>query len=212
MRRVLVTIRRRGYLVVDEATDQTFPASLAALSGTKDSDPVLRIRNFAKGLGLNGLRLAAVIHSPKLRPLAVDCLESLGGSLDVHSLMVMATLAERGSQSQLRTMLEAANNQVTALRADAQRLTRGTVMTVHTLVNGYIGSATIDLKTLGNSDAVRRRRLLEGCRRHRTPVILGASFYMASDSPRESVRINFFSHREEVVRGVQNILAAANGS
>jgi hypothetical protein len=40
----------------------------------------------------------------------------------------------------------------------------------------------------------------------RTPVILGASSYMAMDPPYEGVRINFFMQSDQVLRGIANIL------
>jgi hypothetical protein len=195
----LALLDRRHYLVVDEATDQSFPTTLGRLRHPR----LIRLRSFTKGLGLNGLRLAAVLHEQDLRAVLVGSLEMLGGSVDVHSLTSICELA--ADLPRLQTMLAAANAQVNELRGRAERLVRGGPVRVNRLTNGYIGSATIDLTNLGVSHRTRRKRLLEGCRDARTPVILGASFYLAYDPPFEAVRLNFFSHPQHILGGLANI-------
>lgn len=155
-------------------------------------------------MGLNGLRLAAAIHPRPFRRTMVDCLEALGGSLDVHSLRAVGDLG--ANMARLRAMLRAANQQVNDLRAKAERMTRGSPLQVNRLTNGYIGSMVADLSALGRTHSERRARLLEGCRRARTPVMLGASMYLAKDHPFEAIRLNFFNHPEHIVRGIANVI------
>lgn len=200
---LLRKIGRRGYLVVDEATDQSHPARLGQLAQSADHR-LIRLRSFTKGMGLNGLRLAAIIHPIALRSTLTDAIETLGGSLDVHSLFAVADLAE--TPSTFARMLAAANDQVNALRAIAERLVRGSPITVNRLTNGYIGSMVLDLSSIGHSDRSRRKRLLEWCRHMRTPVILGAGSYVAKAPPTETIRLNFFNMRDHITRGISNIL------
>ncbi len=193
-----------GFLVVDEATDQSFPAHLAAFRRECGSRNLIRLRSFTKGMGLNGLRLAAAIHPRAFRRTMVDCLEALGGSLDVHSLRAVGDLG--ADMARLRAMLRAANQQVNDLRAKAERMTRGSPLQVNRLTNGYIGSMVADLSALGRTHSERRTRLLEGCRRARTPVMLGASMYLAKDHPFEAIRLNLFNHPEHIIRGIANVI------
>ena len=205
---LLEGLRKRDFVAVDEVTDQSFPAHLADLRRCRRAGNIIRIRSFTKGMGLNGLRVAAVLHSAHLRSSFADCLETIGGSVDAHSLVVVSKMSE--DLPTFRTMLKAANNQVNALRATAQRLVRGSRAEVNELVNGYIGSMVIDLSRLGRTQHLRRQRLLEGCRDVRTPVILGASSYMAKDPPREAIRLNFFCRPQHVTGGISNILSVLN--
>lgn len=202
--RLLRKIGRRGYLVIDEATDQSYPSHFGQLFHEFREHRLIRLRSFTKGMGLNGFRLAAIIHPVALRPMLTDAIEALGGSLDAHSLFAVAGLGD--DPLGFARMLAAANHQVNGLRAVAERLVRGGPITVNRLTNGYIGSMVVDLSLAGRTDRSRRKRLLEWCRLMRTPVILGASMYIAKAPPTETIRLNFFSSRHHITRGIANIL------
>jgi len=197
------------YLVVDEVTDQTFPAHLGALHANFPSANLVRIRSFLKGMGYNGVRLSAILHTARLRGSLVDAVESLGGSLDAHSLFAVKLLAN--DIPRFRAMLRAANEQVNDLRRKAEEIVRGSLVSINPLVNGYIGSTVVDLKMLGETQRERRTRLLEACRSLRTPVSLGASFYLAKDPPTEAIRLNFLTHPDQLLRGIANIVRAVEG-
>jgi histidinol-phosphate/aromatic aminotransferase/cobyric acid decarboxylase-like protein len=193
-----------SYLIIDEATDQSFPIHLGAFAQKQQKANLIRIRSFTKGMGLNGLRLAAIIHSASLRASIVHCLEFFGSSVDAHSLSAVASLA--ADMGRFTMMLRAANDQVNSLRARTERLVMGSPLAVNPLTNGYIGTVIADLTALGRSHESRRVRLLEGCRHVRTPVMLGASSYVAIDHPTEAIRLNFFRPPDDLLRGVANIL------
>jgi DNA-binding transcriptional MocR family regulator len=204
LERVLEAQDRRNFLVIDEVTDQSYPAHLGRLRILSPNSNVIRVRSFTKPMGLNGFRLSAILHPRHLRAAFTAALELFGGTLDAHSVLAIDALSE--SPEHLTAMLSAASQQVNTLRAKAERLTRKSPATVNPLVNGYIGSMIVDLSRLGNCRDERRSRFLEGCRSMRTPVILGASSYMAMDPPYEGVRINFFMQSDQVLRGIANIL------
>jgi histidinol-phosphate/aromatic aminotransferase/cobyric acid decarboxylase-like protein len=201
---ILSQLPATSYLVIDEATDQTFPLHLAGFAATHAQGNLIRLRSFTKGMGLNGLRLAAIIHSSSLRAPVTHCLEFIGGSVDAHSLSAIGSLA--ADVTRFEAMLRAANDQVNALRVRAERLSLGSPITVNRLTNGYIGTMVADLTALGENHIDRRTRLLEGCRRVRTPIMLGASSYMAVDFPTEAIRLNFFRPPDDLLRGIANIL------
>jgi len=191
-------------LVSDEVTDQTFPSHLRHLDHLVPQADVIRIRSFTKGMGLNGLRLAAILHSRKLRSRLVGSLETFGGSIDAHSLLAITKLAQRPDRFEL--MLNAANAQVNNLRKKAERLVEASPIAINRLCNGYIGSMVADLNALGKSQPERRTRFLQWCKLKRTPVILGNSFYVAKAPPTETIRLNFFNRPEHITKGIANIL------
>lgn len=201
---LLRKVGHRGYLVIDEATDQSYPAHLGTLHAQTVDHRLIRLRSFTKGMGLNGLRLSAIIHPPALRPKFTDSIEALGGSLDLNSLLRVENLGQ--DVLRFAKMLAAANAQVNELRATAERLVRGSPIIVNPLTNGYIGSMILDLRSIGRTDRSRRTHLLEWCRHMRTPVMLGASMYVAKAPPTETIRLNFFSIRDHIIRGIANIL------
>jgi hypothetical protein len=199
-----------SYLIVDEATDQTFPLHLGAFAQSHRLGNLIRLRSFTKGMGLNGIRLAAIVHSSALRDPIVHCLQFLGSTIDAFSLKAIGILGE--DTTHFSTMLRAANEQVINLRARAEGLLLGTPITVNRLINGYMGTMVADLTTLGDDHPNRRVQLLEGCRRVRTPVLLGASSYVATDPPYEAIRLNFFKPGFDLLRGIANILSIWDAS
>src|SRR5690349_20004054 len=64
----------RGYVVSDEVTDQSCPSRLSSAKEWPSAN-LIRIRSFTKGMGLNGLRLAAILHGERLRNPLVNALE-----------------------------------------------------------------------------------------------------------------------------------------
>jgi DNA-binding transcriptional MocR family regulator len=196
--------QRSQFVVVDEVTDQLFPARLSILHRDAPRPNLIRIRSFTKGMGLNGVRLSAVLHPPELRKAFIEAIDALGGSVDAYSLATIAELAK--DQQRFRRMLAAANRQVTELRIRAARAAAGSPVEVNKLENGYIGSMSVDLSSLGADYGAQRERFLEECVKARTPVVLAASYKMALDPPNELIRLNFFISPDSVLRGVSNIV------
>lgn len=199
----LERLRNCDALVSDEVTDQSFPSHLGSLRSRPTRATVIRLRAFTKPMGINGLRLYAAIHDAALRGKFIRGLDLFGGTLDAHSLLSIEGLAN--DLPRFRAMLSAANRQVIQLREKAERLARGSRVSVNHLVNGYLGSMCVDCTALGADQSVRRMRLLEKCKQARTPIILGTALYAAPDPPLETVRLNFFLRDEHVLCGIQNI-------
>jgi histidinol-phosphate/aromatic aminotransferase/cobyric acid decarboxylase-like protein len=200
-------LRPDDFIVIDEVTEQAFPARMGNL--TLDKTNIVRLRSFTKGMGLNGFRLSAVMHPPSLRSMFTESVELFGGTVDAYSLLSTCALAD--DIDRFKMMLAAANTQVNALRQKAERASRGSMVHVNHLVNGYIGSMAANLSNLGSTHEARRYNFLNRCRALRTPVTLGASFYLAKDPPFEAVRINFFMTDQNVLGGIANVMSILNG-
>lgn len=207
---LIATRTPADYVVIDEALDQSFPSHLAGLSHVDNGARVVRLKCFGKPLGLNGYRLAFALHDPKLRAEMIDCLETFSGAVDAHS--VAAACAAAADPQRFRTMLQVANQQVRSVRLAADKICVDGGVRINPLVNGYIGSATVDLSRLGEDCQIRRHRFLSACQRLGMPVIIGQSMHFAFDPPSEAVRLNFFSRREHIIRGVSALVEIASGS
>lgn len=205
LRQLLRSLRGQNqFVVIDEVTEQRYPAVLREFSGPEWEDRLIRIKSFTKGMGLNGIRLAAIIHPTYLKAAFVRTLDTFGGSVDIYSLATVAKLAD--TPERFQRMLAATNRQVSELRNRVERLAAGSVVAVNRLVNGYIGSIVVDLSSLGSDQRSRRRRFLQRCLELRTPVVLGDSYCIPPDPPYEFVRINYLIAPASVLRGVANIL------
>jgi histidinol-phosphate/aromatic aminotransferase/cobyric acid decarboxylase-like protein len=191
----------RDFIVIDEVTEQSFPARMGGLIA--DNTNLVRLRSFTKGMGLNGFRLSAIMHPPSLRSVFTESVELFGGTVDAYSLLSTCALSDEIDR--FKMMLAAAKRQVNELRQKTERASRGSMIHINRLVNGYIGSMVADLSNLCDSHESRRSRLLSLCRDVRTPITLGASFYLAKDPPLEAIRINFFMTEQSVLRGIANI-------
>ena len=197
-------LRENDVLVLDEAADQTYP-SLTSSLGAPDCQ-LIRTRGLLKGIGLNGLRVAAILHSGSWRAAMEFALEPAGGSLDRYGLENFAALA--ASSNAFQTLLSAANAQVTRLRKELDVRTLGSGLTPSALVNGYIGALFMDFTQLPGAYEDKRKALLEHCRQERMPVVLGASVGFAHDPSWEAIRINYFTSYENVMSSADVLVRA----
>jgi histidinol-phosphate/aromatic aminotransferase/cobyric acid decarboxylase-like protein len=203
--KLLTRLSADDFLVIDEATEQSYPSVLHELPNDSKAASILRIRGILKPMGLNGLRLACVFHDAKMREPLENAQSVIGASLDLYSLQVAADLAERNPV--FFDMLSVAHSQVTKLRKRAEFMSLGSPLQVSHLVNGYMGSIFVPFA--GGSARYRRNRerLLTHCRSHRMPVILGSSMLYAFDPDWEQIRVNYFSREQHVLRAVETLTA-----
>lgn len=192
-------------LMIDEAAEQNFPSLLRTLSDEVDC-PVIRTRGIVKGIGLNGLRAAAIVHPASWRGELERNLEPAGGSLDRFSLVNAGSLA--ADEALLPTMLAAANAQVRKFQRKISTLSLGSWLRPTPLENGYIGTLMLDLSELPGSYDEKRAVLLDYCRAQRMPIVTRASIGFAFDADWEGVRINYFTPENNVERSVRLLMAA----
>jgi histidinol-phosphate/aromatic aminotransferase/cobyric acid decarboxylase-like protein len=197
------------FLVIDEATEQRCPAILSRLCKKIGTQQVLRIRGLLKPLGLNGLRLACVLHSVNLRVCLENAQDVIGASLDLYSLQMAAELAKK--RELFFKMASVANTQVTDLRRKAEFLALGTGIKLSHLVNGYMGCVFVPFKGGQRRYSENRIKLLNHCRSRRMPVILGASMLFAFDPAWEQIRFNYFSREQHILRAMEVLTEFAGG-
>lgn len=196
--------RRGDVIVIDEAAEQMFPSTLCKLDQIKCE--FVRTRGLVKGIGLNGLRLAAVLHPPKWRAGIQEFLEAVGASLDAFSLANFNSLAL--TPSFLPALLATANRQVVRHRQRVESLTRGSWATPTPLANGYIGSLLLDFSRLPGTYESKRVSLLQYCKKRRVPIVLGASIGFPQVDTFEAVRLNYFTSLENVEVSAQVLIEA----
>src|ERR1044071_833471 len=184
VRRILESLGAKDFLVVDDATEQMFPSVLREAE-VGCHPRLIRIRGLTKGMGLNGLRLAFMLHDPSIRDDLESAQEVVGGSLDLFSLRAGMQLAF--DVERFKTMLTAARRQTSGLRERAAKLAANSGVQLSQLVNGYMGSAWLSLTDAADYDNTRRR-FLTFCRERRMPVILAASMRFAFDQTFEMGR------------------------
>ncbi|MBI3510933.1 MAG: aminotransferase class I/II-fold pyridoxal phosphate-dependent enzyme [Bacteroidetes bacterium] len=185
----------QNYLIIDEATEQFFPSTLSDFNFAEYPN-VIKIRSIFKGLGINGVRLACLIHHEKYRDQIAEEMEVMQGALDYYSLMLAAEMGK--DVNRFSALLRAANNQVLKLRSKVDLQLKGTSCSVSPIVNGYIGSAVIKLRS-----ELQRGEFLEYCARSRMPVIVGSSMGFARHKGFEFVRLNYFNREHHLLKGLE---------
>jgi aspartate/methionine/tyrosine aminotransferase len=189
------TLSKNDFIIIDEATEQLFPSTLNKFNFLYNKN-VIKIRSMFKGLGVNGVRLAFLIHHEDHRKQMAEEMEVMQGALDIYSLKLardMSTNIDRYAH-----LLSVANNQVQNLRSKVERQILGTTCSVSPIINGYIGSAIIKL-----SSESRRTEFLEYCAKSRMPVIIGSSMGFAKHNNIEFIRLNYFSREHHILTGLE---------
>ena len=181
-------------LAIDEAGEQMHPSHLSGLGGT--ACPIVRIRGLIKGIGLNGLRISAILHPGTWRDDLERVLEPAGASIDRYSLKSVAGLAEDANL--LPAMLRAANTQVRRSRALLETMLVGGWASPTKLENSYIGSVILDLKSLPGTYGQKREAILREARDLKMPIVMRASIGFAYDPDWEAIRINYFTPEANV--------------
>jgi histidinol-phosphate/aromatic aminotransferase/cobyric acid decarboxylase-like protein len=187
---LLQCLRKRDFLVIDETADQHWPTSLSVLKIEQENSNLIRIRGYMKPLGLNGLRLAFIIHPARYRSLLQEFQWIVGAALDYYSLSAAVQIAS--DPALFQSMLFAARNRILAIYRRLCMLAHGTGISLSVMENGYLGSAIVDWGGVSGTYASKRRFLLEYCKALKLPVTLGSAMLFARDPSREHVRLNYF--------------------
>jgi len=184
-----------SYIVIDEASEQFFPSHLNAIT-TEKYPRIIKIRNIYKGLGINGVRMSYISHNASLREFIQREIENFQGALDYYSLIHTENWSN--NISQFKTMLEVANSQTKNLRIDLSRTFDDEFITFSRLVNGYVGSMSVDFSNFKSPHRINREKLLKYCFENGISIIVGATMKFACHEQKEFVRINFFKPRTEI--------------
>jgi aspartate/methionine/tyrosine aminotransferase len=190
------------FLIIDEATEQIYPTHLKEFNFKKRKN-IIKFRSFLKPLGLNGPRLAFILHHSDYRKLIQCRMEVTQGAIDCFSLNYVTKFLSKKEEFQL--LLKVTNNYVKEVRMKAENLTHGTILKVIPIENGYIGSIAL-LHGKEDNSINLRKELLQHCQRMKCPIILGSAMYFARDPFSEFIRINFFNSEYSIMTGIQLIL------
>jgi histidinol-phosphate/aromatic aminotransferase/cobyric acid decarboxylase-like protein len=199
---LLADIGPEQFLVIDETADQCWPSVLSSIQSTSLRG-LIKIRGIMKPLGLNGLRLAAILHAPCWRLKFQELLWLVGAALDRYSLIAAEEIAE--TPHLFATMLQSARQRIVVAQRLIAAAAHGKPLVVSSMENGYLGVVEIDWEHA----AYRRDRaeLLAHCRQARMPVTLGPAMIFARDESRERIRLNYFMPRQDLEYCISQLAA-----
>ncbi len=182
------------FIIIDEATEQMFPSKLYDFN-FNNFENVIKIRSVFKGMGVNGVRIAYIIHHTRHRALIAEEMEVMQGALDIHSLKMAIEIA--ADIPRFKQLLYIANSQVIDLRKKAQNHIIGSNCHLSQITNGYIGSVAVRL-----SGENEKREFVEYCARKKMPIIIGSSMGFPKHNELEFVRLNYFNRERHILDGL----------
>lgn len=202
-------LRKTDTLIIDEAADQSCPPPSAGLE-SEAGPSIIRIRGFTKGLGLNGVRVAAVLHAPSMRNSFVEIMAYTGGALDAGSLEMALQIGS--SPDRYVAYLRAAQRFVLERRRLVEAAFLGAPVIVCPIESGYIATIAVAIEKDETSYWPWRERFLEVCVAERTPVVLGSSMYFPYNYRTELIRVNYFTPEDELLRAARSLNSTINST
>lgn len=203
---ILKSITRESYLIIDEAMEQEWPSVVRSI--TVDRQNVIKLRSITKGIGLNGLRMAYIIHPESIRGDIVSSMENFQGGLDSQSIRLTLSLIQ--DLALFKRLLDCGREQVQNLRRLAEVEVLGTGMILSRIQNGYIGSVAMPRPLKLDRELGWRTTVIRHCVSNRCPIILGSSMYFAIHRDFEFIRLTYFNEAQHILKGLK-ILASIYG-
>ena len=197
----------KDYLLIDEASEQYFPSVLNSIN-IHEFENVIRIRSFIKGMGLNGIRLSFMMHSKNIRPEIQNHMEVFQGAIDYYSLNTIFNLSS--DIDKFKSMLAIANQQVIELRQKVERALLGSQIIASKLVNGYMGSLSLNFNDFTGPILRKRENLLKFCYANKMPIIIGSTMRFSKHEKTEFIKINYFKSTYEILKGINILLGFFN--
>lgn len=199
LRNILSSFGENCYMVIDEATEMKFPSHLGD-SLDVELDPVIRIKSFFKGTGINGLRMCAILHAKSLRDDMCMALEYWQGGLHSLSLQYATQIIER--ESFFQHMLKVSRSEVSNLFRTASEIYFNAHFKLLPLENGYLGAGYIDKPFAFDSIEDFRIKVLEYCVANGLLLMTGNHWQLNRDPNRLFFRINYFRKEKEILEGL----------
>jgi len=204
---IINTISNKSYLIVDEAMEQEWPSRMQSVSPTQSN--VIKLRSITKGIGLNGLRMAYILHPQSIRAEIVSSMENFQGGLDSQSVRLTSALIT--NEDLYKRLLRSSRDLIFDLSRLARAEILGTGMILSKIQNGYIGSVALPRPASMKTISVWRKRLLSHCVINRCPIILGSSMYFAVDKNFEFVRLTYFNGANHLRNGLRILASIYRG-
>jgi histidinol-phosphate/aromatic aminotransferase/cobyric acid decarboxylase-like protein len=180
------------YLVVDEATELGLPSKLSKLS-IENNEFVIRLKGVYKPLGINGPRVAYIIHGGKTGSVIKKWVWTFHGGIDAMSIRsIPACIREINDYKMLIGQTKEKASKAFRL-IETHLLGKG--FKIIGYENGYttcLVTKLIDEKS-NNSFDLARIKLITRLKNQGIQPVLGPSMYFAHDGTHEYVRFNLLT-------------------
>ena len=198
--KLIAKAQGKRYLVIDEANDNTVPSLMA---GIHEIANVFRIRSLTKVLGLNGVRLALLLHPCGVRNQITEIMWSVEAALDWFSVSIAKSLTSppflyTDMIRQIRQRLLSQRELINAILVVKEiKLLPGKT--------GFLNCLQIDWRSIDGTESDKRKCLIKHLTHNRVPAMLGSHIYMPKLHGFEHIRINLFNSSETLRYGISVI-------
>ncbi len=195
---------KNSYLVIDEATDFSYPAFLNVPCNS-NREKIIRIRSFFKATGINGIRTAAIVHPYSMKKRLENTFEIIQGGLSFPSHAMTSEIVKKNEILQL--MLSEGQKLVFENYKLLDNLAFGSSIKLHVLENGYYGCGHIS-KPIGSAESLEdfRKRILAFCLLNGVRILTGNNWLLARNDNAIFFRINYYKSFFELSEGLQRLM------
>ena len=183
-----------GFLIVDEATELKHPSLLSLPVFQEYEDNIIRLRSVFKAFGINGPRVAMIIHSKTNSRGIKKWVWTYQGGIDGFSINVGISLQD--NTQNYNDLLHSTYREANENFGSISRLVRHSKVMIPNYGDGYTSSFILKISDtpLKRSEYLKKRKkLIQLLEKRSIFPTLGASMYFAYDGTHEFLRINYLS-------------------
>lgn len=188
-----------SFVIVDEATELKMPSLLSGVEFKPYNKHIIRLRGVFKPLGLNGPRIAMLLHSPYHSSEIKKWVWTYQGGLDGFSMELANRVVEHKSSYQI--LFEATQEEAISNWNMIRRLSQHTRVSIPEYNDGYTSALILKLSNypLDRKKFFNIRNILvQEIEKIGVFPTLGSSMYFAYDGIHEFIRINLLSNAREL--------------
>lgn len=192
------------YFLIDEAAN----IETDKQPHINNNENIIRLRGIVKGLGLNGIKVAAIFHDKKFRNDFIELLEGISGNIDTYSYKFIQSIASNAETYNLLKS-EARKYIINKYTIFKQIIIRPEVI-LPPLDSGYIGCIGIQLPYKNNNVTPEnysefKHRILTHAKEIKVPLVTGAALYFPYDLKYEWIRVCYFSSVDNIEKSALSL-------
>lgn len=196
------------FVIIDEAASHL--DSIAPLDEASHHN-LIKVRSISKNIGLNGLKIAFIVHSARLRNQFIEILETISGNIDVFSWHCLVKFSK--TPALLNDMVAGAKDFIHNNVELFNRYSDTSKVIIPPITNGYIGVVGIEVPAGDRNKECfinYRNNILHKAQQLKSPIILGSSLHFPYTYEIEWIRISYFCSEQNIINSAKVINEIAN--
>jgi len=207
-RALLANSDKNLVIIIDEAGSFRLGSDELSKFISSSQTPIIRIRGFLKGAGLNGIRITCAQYPLCLKDRLRETIDIFGTALDAFSIIYLERLSE--SAEQYKEFIKSSRNRVLSRNSILASLLSNSTIEVANVFGGYIGVCKVNLGPREAFD-YKKKKMLGKAKHLRMPIQTGAAMFIPFDGVNEWFRVNYLQEENTIRRIAENLLTLERG-